>query len=73
MSALRGLGVGFLALTLLEAAVTSQKAASNASGLVKAVTGAINRVVDPTVPLIPDRTATLQAQHPGDTILASGS
>ena len=55
MSALRGAMVGFLGLTLLEATVSNDKAVNNTSGLIKLAAGAIDRLVNPTVPLIPDR------------------
>lgn len=55
MSALRGVIAGGLALTALEALVTSRGAANNAGALFTLTAGAINRLIDPSVPLIPDR------------------
>ena len=54
MSALRGAMVGALGLTLLEATVSSNTAVSNTSGLIKLASDVIVRLVNPTVPLIPD-------------------
>ena len=71
MSALRGFVAGALGLTLLEAAVSTQKAASNASGVVSVLTKGIARIVDPTVPLIPDRRSTVQGQGGTPIILAN--
>lgn len=55
MSALRGVMGGVIGLSLLEALVSSQKSAQNASGLFVLAASAVNRLVDPSVPLIPDR------------------
>lgn len=54
MSALRGALVGVLTLTALEAAVSSKDSAGNVSTVVGLAASAINRLVDPAVPLIPD-------------------
>lgn len=56
MSATRGMVAGFLGLTLLEAAVSSQQAAGRVGGLISLASKFVSRVVDPTVPLVPDLT-----------------
>lgn len=55
MSATRGVVAGVLGLSLFEALVSSQTASKNAGGLFDLAASAINRLVDPSVPLIPDR------------------
>lgn len=55
MSALRGIVLGGLGLTMLEVVVTSRTATDNATTLANLAASAINRIVDPAVPLIPDR------------------
>lgn len=57
MSALRGAIAGGLGLTFLEVLVSNPKAAANTGTVFGLLAGALRRVVDPTVPLIPDRTA----------------
>lgn len=73
MGALRGIAAGTLGLVGLEVLVSSQKAVTNAGTLVKLATGFINRMVDPSVPLIPDRraTATATGGDTGNIILAN--
>jgi hypothetical protein len=58
MSALRGAAAGTLGLTALYALISTRGAAENAGTLFTVLTGAVRRLVDPTVPLIPDRTGT---------------
>ena len=67
MAALRGAVVGFLGLTLLEAAVSSEAAVNNTNTLVGLATKAIRRWMDPTLPLIPD------LRGPGKTPSVLGS
>lgn len=55
MSAVRGVVAGVLGLSLLEAAASSSSAANNAGVLFTASAAVIRRLVDPSVPLIPDR------------------
>jgi hypothetical protein len=55
MGALRGMAAGVLGLSMLEVVVSSNAASNNASGLFTLATGTIRRLVDPSVPLIPDR------------------
>lgn len=55
MSALRGLAAGVLGLSALEVFVTSSSAQTSTSALIKIATGTISRLVDPSLPLIPDR------------------
>lgn len=55
MSALRGLAAGVLSLSLLDALISTDRAANNASGLITVAAGGLRRLIDPTVPLIPDR------------------
>jgi hypothetical protein len=55
VSALRGAVAGVLALSLFEALVSSQSASKNAGGLFELAAKAVNHLVDPSVPLIPDR------------------
>lgn len=71
MGALRGIAAGTLGLAGLEVLVSSQKAVANAGTLVKLATGFINRMVDPSVPLIPDRRGTVTATggDTGDTMI----
>lgn len=64
MSALRGLLGGVIGLSLLEATVSSAAATNNASAAVTLVTGALRRLIDPAVPLIPDRRAAVAAKYP---------
>jgi hypothetical protein len=71
MSALRGLVGGVLTLTLLEAAISTDKAANNASGLIKLVTGGLARIIDPAVALIPDRRSRIQGQGGNPIVLAN--
>lgn len=71
MGALRGFGAGVLTLTLLEAAVSSDKAASNTSGGLTLVAGALARILDPAVPLIPDRRSKVQGEGGNPVILAN--
>jgi hypothetical protein len=71
VSQLRGLVAGGLMLTALEVLVSNRAAAQNASGAIGLVSTVINRLVDPAVPLIPDRNPSLQSQHPGDVVLAN--
>lgn len=54
MSAVRGVIVGALGLTALEAVVSSQTGTENVSTLIGLVSSAFRRLVDPSVPLIPD-------------------
>lgn len=54
MSALRGVVVGVLSLSALEVAVSNPSAAGNAGRLFTLGASFVNRLVDPTVPLIPD-------------------
>lgn len=54
MSALRGMALGAMGLTLLEVLVTSQKATQNFGGVFALIAKGYNRLVDPSVPLIPD-------------------
>lgn len=58
MSATRGVIVGMLGLTLLQALLSTEAATRNTSGALTAVAGGLSRWLDPTVPLIPDRRAT---------------
>lgn len=51
---MRGFFVGFLALTALEAVVSTQQAASRTSGLLTLVGSLVAKVLDPTVPAISD-------------------
>lgn len=62
---MRGFIAGFLSLTILEALVSSSSAVQNATGVFGLLTKGIARIVDPTVPLIPDR------RGPGQVILAN--
>lgn len=55
MSALRGALMGALGLTALEAAVSSNRGAKNTGRLFEMAAGFVNRLVDPSVALIPDR------------------
>lgn len=55
MSALRGAILGALGLTLLEVLVSNDQAADNAGTLLDLTATGINHMVDPAVPLIPDR------------------
>jgi len=55
VSALRGVVAGVLALSALELVLSSSEAAKNAGGAFELAASAINRLVDPSVPLIPDR------------------
>lgn len=55
MSALRGVVVGVLGLSALQVLVSSPAAANNAGGAIQLAAGAFRRLVDPSVPLIPDR------------------
>lgn len=54
MSALRGVVAGVLGLSLMEAVVTSTSGASNTGRLFDLAASFVNRLVDPSVPLIPD-------------------
>lgn len=54
MSAVGGIVIGTLALSALEAVVTSKAGTENVSTVVDLATKTINRLVDPSVPLIPD-------------------
>lgn len=54
MSTLSGVIAGALALVALEAAVSSQDAAGAISATGKAAAGLVGRLVDPTVPAVPD-------------------
>jgi hypothetical protein len=58
MSALRGAIGGALALTMFEAIISTKGAAERTGTLFTLIAGAVRRLVDPTVPLIPDRTGT---------------
>lgn len=58
MGALRGVVAGGLGLTAMYALISTQQAANNAGTLVTLGAGAVRRLVDPNVPLIPDRTGT---------------
>lgn len=54
MSALRGLVAGTLGLSLLEAVVSTSKGPAAVGTFTGLATSAINRLVDPAVPLVPD-------------------
>ena len=54
MSALRGLAVGVLGLSALEVVVANRATASNAGRLFTIASSFVHRLVDPSVPLIPD-------------------
>lgn len=55
MSALRGVVAGVLGLTLLDAVVSSESAANNLGTFATLFGGLVNRLVNPAVPLIPNR------------------
>lgn len=69
MSALRGIIAGTIGLSFLEAVVSSQSAAKNTGALFDLAASAMNRLVDPSVPLIPDR----RAGHSGSGALPPGT
>lgn len=71
MSALRGMVAGVLTLSLLEAAISTEKASTNASGLFTLVAGGLARVIDPTVALIPDRRSRIEGEGGNPIILAN--
>lgn len=54
MSALRGAILGALGLTLLEAVTSRPQNARNTGTFFTKGAAVVNRLVDPTVPLIPD-------------------
>lgn len=54
MSALRGILAGTLGLSLLEAVVSTEAAAKNTGTLFTLAASVANRLIDPTVPLVPD-------------------
>lgn len=53
---MRGVVMGVFALSALEAFVSNPKAPDRAGTLFDLAAGAVRRLVDPTVALIPDRT-----------------
>lgn len=55
MSAASGIIAGTIALSVLELVVSSDTAARNTGALFTVSAGVIRRLVDPSVPLIPDR------------------
>jgi hypothetical protein len=63
VSALRGLLGGVIGLSLLEATISTAEASNNASAAITLVTGAMRRLIDPAVPLIPDRRAAVAARY----------
>lgn len=69
MSALGGAVGGFLALTLLEVAVTSSQATASTNAIVALVSKAIDRLVDPTLPLIPNLTNYGANGSPGASVI----
>lgn len=54
MGSLRGLAIGVLGLTLTDAILSTDKSAQNAGAIVTGAAGIFNRLVDVSVPLIPD-------------------
>jgi hypothetical protein len=58
VSALRGALAGGLGLTALYAVVSTEGAANRTGTFFNLISGAIRRLVDPAVPLIPDRSGT---------------
>lgn len=55
MSAARGIIAGSLALAALEAAVSNPQSAANTGALFTLAASFVRRLMDPSVPLIPDR------------------
>ncbi|MCW2754658.1 MAG: hypothetical protein JWQ32_2069 [Marmoricola sp.] len=55
MSALGGFVTGVVALSLLDAVVSSDTAVNNATGIFGTAANLVNRLADPFVPAIPDR------------------
>lgn len=51
---IRGLFAGAIALSLLEALVSTPAAAGNAGVLFTAAAATVRRLIDPSVPLVPD-------------------
>jgi hypothetical protein len=69
MSVWRSVFAGMLGLGLLEATVSSTAAANRAGGLITAVAGCIDHVLNPTVAAIPDlRKHGGAAAHPSAAI-----
>lgn len=64
MSTLRGIILGTLGLTALEAVVSNPQRAKNAGTLFNLATSAVNRLVDPSVPLIPPGGISAPQQKP---------
>lgn len=54
MSSLRGVAVGFLSLTALQAVVSDRNASGRIGELARGVSGLIQAVLDPRRPAIPD-------------------
>lgn len=54
MSALRGIVAGAIGLSLLELVVSNPAASTNTGAVFELAASAIRRLVDPSVPLIPD-------------------
>jgi hypothetical protein len=63
--------VGILLLGLLDAATSSQAAEGRAGGIIGAVSKTIQRIVDPTVPAIPDRSDGSSTSGASDTTAAT--
>ena len=54
---MRGLIIGLLALTLLETVLSSPSAPGRVGGLLSGAGGLVQRLADPTIPLIPPKAA----------------
>lgn len=55
MSTFTGLATGFIALTALEAVLSSKASAGRVGGVFTSVNAVFQHLADPTIPLIPDR------------------
>lgn len=71
MGAARGAALGGLGLTLLYAGLSNKTHAQNVTGFAKFGVAVVNRLIDPTVPLIPDLAA--DAATPGAGTDAQGN
>jgi len=55
MSTFTGLTTGFIALTALEAVLSSKASAGRVGGIFTSVNAVFQHIADPTIPLLPDR------------------
>lgn len=58
MSTFTGLATGFIALTALEAVLSSKASAGRVGGIFTSVNAVFQHIADPTIPLLPDHSSS---------------